>query len=286
MKRIIFSLLICSCITDDISLMAQKIKSKVHFPEPRHEVLMLGTFHFNYPGLDQHKAADRFKVDVLSDERQAQLKKLAIQINKFKPTMILVEAQMPGQQRQLDSLFQEYTKGNLTNNRAELVQLGFRFAKEAGLNGVRSVDAMPFRISFSKTDSAIYHKYDSYYWKDADVWATLFKQYNSEKDSLAFNKSFQDFFLYENSPEHLRISHSQYLVHMRKGSLEEPIAADGFISRWYNRNIRIFSNVLRLMGDEKERVLLIFGAGHIPLLRHLFENSLEFKVRNLSDYIK
>lgn len=40
------------------------------------------------------------------------------------------------------------------------------------------------------------------------------------------------------------------------------------------------------MGDQKERVLLIFGAGHIPILKNLFENSLEFRVRELSDFIK
>lgn len=282
-KKYIFYLIAFFC--SSLNSVGQ-IRNKVEFPAPKHEVLLLGTFHFNYPGLDQVKATDRFKVDVLATPRQQQLEKLVQQLSRFNPTLILVEGGRPEDQLRIDSLYQEYLKGGLRDKRGELYQIGFRLGKYAGHKKIYTIDALPFNIKFSHNDSVIYNKYSDYVHKDYPLWDSLYSMFHYEDDSLAFVSTFQQYLLHINSTEELKRSHNQYFRYLRKGSSTEPVGADGFITKWYNRNLRIFSNILRQTGDKPERILVIFGAGHMPILKHLLSNSMEFKVRELSEYIK
>lgn len=46
---------------------------------------------------------------------------------------------------------------------------------------------------------------------------------------------------------------------------------------WYNRNLRIFCNLLRLRTASSDRILLIVGAGHLPLLLQMAQSAPEFE---------
>ncbi len=286
MKKIIRkylpSLLIMACTW----LAASAQPGTTSFPAPKHEILLLGTFHFNYPGLDQHNAADRFKIDILSDERQKQVQLLTQQLAAFRPTLVLIEAGMPDKQGYIDSIYRDYQKGGFRKSRHEGLQIGFRLADQLKHDRVYTIDANPFNIHLSKQDSAVAGKYATYNHKDYPMWDSLYGAWNKEKDSLSFHRTLQDYFLWANSDEEIRKSHNQYLRYLRKGTAMEPVGADGFISKWYNRNLRIFSNVLRMTGDKPERIVVIFGGGHMPILHHLFSNSLEFKVRRVDEFIR
>ena len=48
-------------------------------------------------------------------------------------------------------------------------------------------------------------------------------------------------------------------------------------------NITIFSNVDRIASAEEERVLLIFGAGHMKILNDLFGEDANYELVKLSD---
>lgn len=51
-----------------------------------------------------------------------------------------------------------------------------------------------------------------------------------------------------------------------------------FLSTWWvNRNLRIFNNVLLTKPVSSDRILILFGAGHIPLLKQCFESSPDFE---------
>jgi hypothetical protein len=41
-------------------------------------------------------------------------------------------------------------------------------------------------------------------------------------------------------------------------------------ARWYERNLKIASNVLRLIESPNDRVLVLIGAAHGPILREVF----------------
>ena len=58
-------------------------------PLPR--VLLVGTWHFDYPGLDAHVTSEEHKMNIFSEKRQRELAELLDYIARFQPNKIAVE---------------------------------------------------------------------------------------------------------------------------------------------------------------------------------------------------
>ena len=54
---------------------------------------------------------------------------------------------------------------------------------------------------------------------------------------------------------------------------------------WFNRNLRIFRNIQLINATPKDRVLVIFGVGHMNLLNIFFEASPEYQLLKVNDYL-
>ena len=63
-------------------------------------------------------------------------------------------------------------------------------------------------------------------------------------------------------------------------------AGADLVSDWFRRNMRIFSNVVQLTDSPNERVLVIFGAGHLGWLRHDFDSDPNLRLRKLAEFVK
>ena len=50
--------------------------------------------------------------------------------------------------------------------------------------------------------------------------------------------------------------------------------------------MRIYSNIAQLVDSPNERVLVIFGAGHLGWLQHDFASDPSFRLRKLADFVK
>jgi len=66
----------------------------------------------------------------------------------------------------------------------------------------------------------------------------------------------------------------------------EFFGADFVTGWWFNRNLRIFRNIQKINAKPTDRVLVIFGAGHMNLLNSFFESSPEYKLHKVNDYLK
>ncbi len=53
---------------------------------------------------------------------------------------------------------------------------------------------------------------------------------------------------------------------------------------WYHRNVRIFANVLRVT-EPGDRLLMLYGAGHVPILAHLAEASGAYRLADPRDIL-
>lgn len=60
-------------------------------------------------------------------------------------------------------------------------------------------------------------------------------------------------------------------------------AAPDLLAAWYQRNIRIYSNIVRLVESPNDRILVIYGAGHLAWLRQDVTNDGTVKLRKLAD---
>jgi hypothetical protein len=57
------------------------------------------------------------------------------------------------------------------------------------------------------------------------------------------------------------------------------------VTAWYNRNLRIFRNLQRITDGPDERLLLLIGGGHVPILRHCAQASPEYELVEVTEYL-
>ena len=100
---------------------------------PPARVILIGTYHFSNPGQDQ---ANVESVDVTMPRRQAELQAVTDALAGFKPTFVGVE--WPAEAARDN--YARYLDGTLPASRNEVVQLGFRLAKQVGIERVHGLD--------------------------------------------------------------------------------------------------------------------------------------------------
>ncbi|MFT3794325.1 DUF5694 domain-containing protein [Flavobacterium sp.] len=242
------------------------------FPKQKAQILVVGTFHFDYPGLDVHKTSDDNKIDVLREPKKSEVSELVAYIKKFKPTKIVLEA-MP--EWKAGEKLARYKKGEFRNERDERYQLGLRIATEMNLDTVYSIDAIPFDDELSKQNPAYFEKFfDGFDFKTDDPYAAkIFEWYNYE-ESLLPKTNLLQYFKRFNSRESHQLTYGAYLVGDFK--LDDTRGADILSIWWYNRNLRIFRKVQQITTPQ-DRILMIYGNGHAAVLRQLFECSPEYQ---------
>ena len=248
------------------------------------QALLLGTFHFGYPNLDSHKTDSSKFIDVFSATRQKELDELLNVISRFKPTRIYVEG---SSQQRIDSLYNNYLQGKSALRRNEIDQVAFKLGKILGLTRMYAVDATNFANDYYKTIplldtiSVMSRPADSTRDK---FWNEKYAMMYDAGDSIATSLTMLENFLLMAEPSVLRRYHGHYLS---VGFNTKDNAGPDFLSVWwYNRNLRIFNNILNTKPTANDRILVLFGNGHMPILKQCFESSPEFQLVELKQLLK
>jgi hypothetical protein len=105
----------------------------------------------------------------------------------------------------------------------------------------------------------------------------------AEHDSLQRQATVREILRFENAPARLAWSHGLYLDMARIGSADSLVGA-ALLAAWYERNVRIFVNLLRL-AEPGDRILVFFGAGHAPTLRELVKAAPGFRLVEALDFL-
>jgi len=241
------------------------------------KVLLVGTFHFNYPNLDGHTTDKENQVNVLSDEKQKELEELLDYIALFKPTIIAVEA---WSMSDVNNYYRRYLKNDFQLGKNEIYQMGFRLAKRFKLDSLALVDAgtLEWSVYNGKDSAAVRPWLDSIYkdwdFRSDDKFSKRYKEWYVYGDSLELNLPFLEVFKIMNSDKNVEKGYGAYLV----GDFENNNfdGADALAMHWYSRNLRIFRNIQKLNAKPEDRILVLYGAGHMGILKQLFESSPQF----------
>ncbi len=252
------------------------------------KTMMLGVFHFSNPQRDSYKP--KFEVDVLSEKRQLEIDQLLSKIAEYNPTKILIEANRIRSDSLLNSHYSNYIKGNFSiqEEKNEIFQLGFKLAEKLGHERIYSTDARAdwfgVELDWDNYDEDAYLKS-----KGQLVKST---RYNPEKraeilDSLKTTMTLTDFLIIENNPKNLLQNHQQYLTNVvLEGAGDNYLGADT-AGKWYRRNLRIFANVYDITDfNKQERILMIYGHGHVWTLRQFFMDSPDYDYIEVNDYLR
>lgn len=259
-STLLLSSLVAALSTNGLS--AQNAKESQHAKAGvvpgQARVLVLGTYHFANPGLDVVKAEVS---DVLSPNKQAEIRAVIDALVAFRPTKIAVE-QLPNASAQLDSLYREYRAGRHELSRNETQQLGFRLAHSLGHAQLYYIDhrgEFPFGPLME------------YAQRHDTAFVALVRE---EIDKMAAESARRQrdcsvgaILRLSNTPDKLALDHGMYMRFARVGARDTYVGAD-LLSKWYDRNIRIFTN-LQSIARAADRILVIIGSGHAPILREL-----------------
>lgn len=225
------------------------------------QILVIGSYHMSNPGLD---AVSVKADDVLSPKRQREIDELVTRLASFRPTKVAVEIPF-GRDSMSNALYRRYMQGTHTPDRTEMQQLGFRVAKTANLQRIYGVDynldvnlggVMIWALTHGQAELASAAQ---------SLSATLL----AEADSMMKHATVSEIISALNSARADSV-HGIYLAALRVGA-DTSYPGATVAARWYERNLKIASNILRVIDSPTDRVLVVIGAAHAPILRELLE---------------
>jgi len=256
-------------------------------PEPPREaipVLLLGTFHFKDAGLDSYQP--EHDVDVLSEERQREVEEVVRCLAAFRPTRIAVEA-MPEEAEKLRSELERYRAGDFELPANEIYQLGFRLAGRLGLERVHPIDAGArwYEPFVDPTEYAQRTGQATALIASEGPWEVFYESLYAHQDERKTRQSLRAELFAINGEDEILLSHGHYLIGTFKVAQGDEYPGADAKTGWYNRNLRIFANLQRVISAPEDRVLVIIGAGHLPILRHAVEASPELELDEARFYL-
>ena len=262
-------------------------------PAPQQvEVMLLGTYHMD-GGVDEVE----FDVDdVLSEDRQRELRTLTDTLAEWNPDLVAVERPHERSQR-VNDLYREYRQGDRAYNeeseidpphparseidtecRSEVVQIGFRLADQLDHSTVAPVDYTSYDL--------IEREYDDEFVEAAREFEERWKAGDEELPEKvgipAVNEEYTESLFKQlrsqSIPEHLvkrnrepNIRTEQYLSfgHRLRMTHDGLLVGPRSMTVWYDRNIRMCHFLWREMDETTDRICFIVGDGHVSILRSL-----------------
>jgi hypothetical protein len=251
-------------------------------------VLFVGTYHMANPGPD---LAEAEAGNILSPKRQAELERMAAKLAKFKPTKIAVEvpfrlegARQPvggsGMAADYVDRYGAYLQGEGEVERNEVYQLAFRLGKNLGHSQIYGIDS-PLGLDFGRVMKTA----------ERNGQTALVEESAKERDAMAAemtkslaSMTLPQFFVKINAPEFARSLQAPYLKYaLNVGRAQDYIGAN-LVADWYRRNLRIFANLNRIAAPG-DRILVLFGVGHVHLLRQFTADSPRFALTGTQPYL-
>jgi len=240
------------------------------------EVLILGTYHMANPGRDVHNMeAD----DVLESARQREIAELLEVLKRFRPTKIAVESAVWS--RRIVDRYESYLAGEYTLSRNEIDQIGLRLARDLGHETVYAVDEdgeFPFyRVRNYAIANGMEDAFEAI---QADIAASVERQ-----GEFLRSRTVLETLSMMNSDSAASAGLAGYYAYVPFGEPYEYAGSD-LIARWFERNIRIYRNIRALATTPGDRVLVVYGAGHLGWLRQNVEDDPAVRLRTLADLLE
>ena len=247
-------------------------------PVPK-QVMVLGVFHFatNLDGVKHQE------MDVLSPERQKELEEVNAALARFAPHRIMVEWEVLADQPWVDSTYAEYVADRFPLRANEVYQIGYRLARDMQAGPPQCIDA-PGMFLYDTLEYAAALDGRS---EQLEEYMDSLIAIAMEEDTVRMRTNIRETLAQMNSEEANGLSQAINGVYIapRLGPLGDLSGAE-FLGQWYLRNIRMYSNICRSARAEDERVLVIVGNGHRPIIEQLLRGDPGWEVVKADGYLR
>lgn len=240
------------------------------------DVLNVGIFHFgNTPD------ATKVEFNEEGDKEQQEIRNLNKLLSEFRPTIVCVEIQ-PEYEENLNKAYQKYLENHdeLDTNWGEISLVAFEVAR---MNNVEKIYAIDHQMGYNynigeevtnSIDSLTYREYVNNPFKDFPELDVKDEDMSLiEKVKRINNSDYQDFFLNINA---------DILTYVgTEGKFEGADEA----AKFYQRNLRMFSNINRVHMNKEDRIFILSGGAHASFFRDFMSRSPKYNLVDVSDYL-
>jgi len=268
MKKIILSI---ALVTLTLNLTSQS------FSKTKIEVLNFGTFHMGFT-TDAHKT----EFDENDKENQKRVHQIAEKLKAFKPTVILVEYP-PEYNEELKKQYESYLSNPtmMITNPSEVELLAFELGRLANTKRIYGIDhrmGYNYRIGTEIKNEIDAQWHDEYY-KDP---MSFHPEINIDEDCLDLERQL----ILANHESYL-----DFLITINADLLTHAGTADNFegadeAAKYYQRNLRMYSNLNRIDLKSDDRVFILMGASHTAFFRDFMSRSPKYRMVNTFDYLR
>jgi hypothetical protein len=241
----------------------------------RPEIFIVGSYHMANRNHDVYNVqAD----DMLSAQRQHEIAQVIEVLKRFHPTKIAIEDQ---EGQDVGREYSDYLAGKYTLSRDETNQLGYQLAKELGHAQVYPVNA------WAGNDFPLQHviNYAKAHGRTPQL-ETIMAEWGAavkELDDFLKTHTVLETLEHANSDAFVAENISPYFEVARFGDPLDYAGAD-LLGNYYLRNIRIYQNIVNLIDSPSERILVIYGYGHLSWLRQNARQDPTVRLRTLDEF--
>ncbi|PWJ43212.1 DUF5694 domain-containing protein [Sediminitomix flava] len=239
-------------------------------------ILNFATFHF---GSTSDAMSTEF--DEHSEKNRKEAHEIAKKLSEFKPTVILVEL-IPERNEKLLSQYGKYLSNPKMDFKSpsEVELLAYELGRISGVKRIYGIDhkmEYNYRIGseiINQVDSVWYNKY-------YQNIPSFYPNINFNEESL----SLLDRLKTTNRSEYLDL-----LIAINADMLTHAGSENGFegadeASKFYQRNLRMYSNLNRIELNEDDRVFILMGGAHTAFFRDFINRSPKYKMVDTFEYL-
>jgi hypothetical protein len=240
---------------------------------PPARVMIVGTYHFDNPGLDLHNVEVD---DVLKPKRQAELVALTKSLAAFDPNLVAVE--WPAEVT--DTKYAAFRDNKLEESRNEVVQLGFRLAAQQKLARVHGIDVdgdFPFEAVQA--------------WAEANGKSEALGGMMQQAQAMVARMSemqkthtITEMLRHFNSVQEIELAQSFYLDLLKFGAGDQQPGAE-LNAAWAKRNFIICARLLQAL-KPGDRAVVFYGQGHAHALQRCAIEAPGVELVAAGDYLK
>ena len=240
------------------------------------EVLNFGTFHMGFTN-----DANTTDFDENDRKNQERVHEVAEKLAEFDPTVIIVE-HVPEQNETLQNEYRQYRENpDMTfESPSEVELLAYELGRLSGTERIYGIDhkmGYNYRIGKQIDNQIDPTLHDQYY----DDPFSFYPSIDVNEDTLSLQKKLE----LMNTDEYLN-----FLIAVNADMLSHAGTEDGFegadeAAKYYQRNLRMYSNLNRLELSKDDRVFILMGASHTAFFRDFMRGDPKYKMVDTFDYL-
>lgn len=240
---------------------------------PQTQVMVLGVYHFDNPGRDLLNIRSE---GILTPAKQKEIEAVVDVLKKYHPTKIAIEAPVGSARSQAQ--YTDYLTGKYSLTANEIDQIGYRLAKELGHTRIYPVDVQ-FPFDFEDVAKFADEHQQSQFTNGAFEVA---KQEVAKIQDHVDHRTILETLRYINDPAQVAKGHSFYMMLADVGAGNAYPGAK-LLGEWYQRNVEIYGNIRKLIEKPDDRILVIYGSGHLYWLERDVTDSSDLTLQQFID---